>query len=116
MERTYELKMFLSLFAVNVPTLLVCLLAGVVILGRWREAQSAAVWAALGFGLVLILCFVMPFGQMMLQQWVFEDGQRANRMWAFTAFGIVGSVLHAMIYALLLAAIYAGRAKVGNVT
>jgi hypothetical protein len=116
MERSYDVKMFLSLFAVNVPTLLVCLVAGVVIMGRWRYAQSAAFWAALGFGLVLILCFVMPFGQMMLQRWVFEGGQRQTRMWAFTAFGIVGSVLHAVIYALLLAAIYAGRPKAANVT
>jgi hypothetical protein len=36
-------------------------------------------------------------------------------MWAFTAFGIVGSVLHAVIYALLLAAIYAGRPKADTV-
>ena len=106
-----QLKLFLSLFAMNVPTLLVCLVAGVVILGRWGQASRASFWAALGFGLVLVLCFVMPFAQMMLQQWVLEDGQRAIRMWAFTAFGILGSVLHAIIYALLLAAIYAGRAK-----
>jgi hypothetical protein len=110
-----QLKLFLSLFAVNVPTLLVCFVAGVVILGRWGQASRASLWAALGFGLVLILCFVMPFAQMMLQHWVFEDGQRANRMWAFTAFGIVGSVLHAVIYALLLAAIYAGRPKADTV-
>jgi hypothetical protein len=57
----------------------------------------------------------MPFTQMMLQQWVLEDGQRANRMWAFTAFGILGSALHAIIYALLLAAIYAGRSKTDTV-
>ena len=96
----------------NVPTLLVCLVTGVVILGRWREGSNASLWAALGFGLVLVLCFVMPLAQTMIQQWVLEEGQRASRMWAFTAFGIVGSVLRAVIYALLLAAIYAGRPKV----
>jgi hypothetical protein len=87
------------------------LCGGVIILGRWGQAPRASVWAALGFGLVLVLCFVMPLAQTMIQQWVLEDGQRASRMWAFTAFGIVGSVLHAMIYALLLAAIYAGRGE-----
>ncbi len=111
MEHTDQLKIFLSMFAVNVPTLLICFVAGVVILGRWREASSASLWALLGFGLVLVLCFLMPLAQTMLQQWVIENGQRASRMWAFTAFGIVGSVLHALIYALLLAAIYAGRPK-----
>ena len=111
MEHSDQLGTFLSLFAVNVPTLLICFVAGVVILGRWREASSASLWAALGFGLVLVLCFVMPLAQTMLQQWVMENGQRVSRMWAFTAFGIVGSVLRAIVYALLLAAIYAGRSK-----
>ena len=95
----------------NVPTLLVCFVAGVVILGRWREGSSASFYAALGFGLVLVLCFVMPLAQTIIQQWVFENGQRESRMWAFTAFGIAGSVLHAIVYSFLLAAIYAGRPK-----
>lgn len=111
MEHTDQLKLFASMFAMNVPTLLICLVAGVVILGRWRDAANASLWALLGFGLVLVLCFVMPLAQTMLQQWVFENGQRESRVWAFTAFGIVGSVLHAFIYALLLVAIYAGRPK-----
>jgi hypothetical protein len=110
-----QLKVFLSLLAVNVPTLLVCFVAGVVILGRWGQAPRASVWAALGFGLVLVLCFVMPLAQTLIQQWVFENGQRESRMWAFTAFGIVISVVHAINYALLLAAIYAGRPKAGGV-
>jgi CDP-diglyceride synthetase len=110
-----QLKIFLTSLAMNVPTLLVCLVAGVVILGRWREGASASFLALLGFGLVLVLCFVLPLGQTMIQQWVFENGQRASRMWAFTAFGIVGSVLRAVSYALLLAAIYAGRPKTGAV-
>jgi hypothetical protein len=110
-----QLKIFLTSLAMNVPTLLVCLVAGVVILGRWREGSSASFFAALGFGLVLVLCFVLPLGQTMIQQWVFQDGQRASRMWAFTAFGIVGSVLRAVSYALLLAAIYAGRPKAAAV-
>jgi hypothetical protein len=115
MEPANQLKLFLSLLATNLPTLIVCFIAGVVILGRWREGSSASFYAALGFGLVLVLCFVMPLAQTMIQQWVFENGQRATRMWAFTALGVVGSVLHAIIYALLLAAIFAGRRKAGNV-
>ena len=110
MESTSDqLRMFLSLFAVNVPTLLVCFVAGIMIVARWQQEPRVALWAGLGFGLALILCFAMPFVQMLLQRWVFEEGQRATRMWAFTAFGIAGSVLRAAIYALLLAAIFAGR-------
>jgi hypothetical protein len=111
MDSTFQMKLFLTSLAMNIPTLLVCMVAGVVILGRWREGSNALFFAALGFGLVLVLCFVMPLAQTLLQQWVFENGQRESRMWAFTAFGIAGSVLHAVIYALLLAAIYAGRPK-----
>ena len=111
MENTDQLKTFLSLFAMNLPALLVCFVAGVVILGRWRDAPGASLWALLGFGLLAVLCFVIPLGQTFLQQWVFENGQRASRMWAFTAFGIVNSVLRALIYAFLLAAIYVGRPK-----
>jgi hypothetical protein len=110
-----QLKLFLTSLAVNVPTVLVCFVAGVVILGRWREASNASLWALLGFGVVLALCFIMPLGQTMIQQWVFENGQREARSWAFTAFGIVGSVLRAISYALLLGAIYAGRQKPGTV-
>jgi hypothetical protein len=106
-----ELKQFSTSLAMNVPTLLVCLVAGVVILGRWREGSSASVRAALGFGIVLVLYFVIPLAQTMIQQLVLEPGQLASRMWTFTAFGIVGSVLHVVIYTQLLAAIYAGRPK-----
>jgi hypothetical protein len=58
-----------------------------------------------------VFCFIMPLAQTMIQQWVFENGHRASRMWAFTALGILGSVLHAIIYGLLLTAIFAGRRK-----
>jgi hypothetical protein len=116
MESTVQMKLFFTSLAMNVPVLLVCFVAGIVILGRWREGASASVFAALGFGLVLVLCFVLPLGQTMIQHWVFEDGQREARMWALTGFGIVGSVLRAVSYALLLAAIYAGRPKAGNVS
>jgi hypothetical protein len=109
----FQLKMFFSLLAVNVPSLIVCLVAGVVILGRWREAPNASFWAALGFGVVLVLCFAVPLAHTMLQQWVLDSGQRASRLWAFTGLAIAASVLHAVSYVLLLAAIYAGRSKTG---
>jgi hypothetical protein len=57
----------------------------------------------------LILCIVMPVVQTILQSWVFQSGQRADRMWAFTIVSIVGSVLDAATYAFLLLAVLAGR-------
>ena len=104
-------QMFLSMFATQLPTLFVCLVAGLVIVNRWKSASSASLWALLGFGLALILCFAMPIGQTLLQQWVFQGGQPELRMWTFRAFAVVGSVLHAGVYALLLVGVYAGRAE-----
>ena len=111
MNNTDEIKTFVSMFAVYLPRLIICLVACVVILAKWREARSGALWALLGFGLALILCFVMPVGQTVLQHWVLQNGDRANRMWAFSAFGMIGSVSQAVIYAFLLVAIFAGRSK-----
>lgn len=111
MNNADEIKTFLSTFAVYLPRVIICLVAVVVILAKWREARSGAIWALLGFGLALILCFVMPLGQTMLQHWALQSEDRASRMWAFSAFGMIGSVLQAVIYLLLLVAIFAGRPK-----
>jgi hypothetical protein len=111
MQNFDQIKVFLSMFAMYLPTLAVSLAAVVVILIKWRQASSASLWALLGFGLALALCFVMPAGHTLLQHWVIQSGQQASRVWAFTAFGLIGSVLHAVIYALLLVAIFAGRTK-----
>lgn len=111
MQSVDQLKIFLSMFAMYLPTLAVSLAAVIVILIKWRQASSGSLWALLGFGLALALCFVMPVGHTLLQHWVLRSGEQASRVWAFTAFGIVGSVLHAVIYALLLVAIFAGRSK-----
>jgi hypothetical protein len=115
MERVNDLPILLSLFGANVPTLLVCVVAGIVIVGRWQQGSSVSFWAALGFGLLLVLCFVIPLGQMMLRQWVFEPGELQTRAWAFTVFSVAASVLHAIIYACLLAAIFVGRPKADGV-
>lgn len=106
---TDQLRIFLSMFALNVPTLLVCAVVCVMIVGRWRQGSGYSFWAILGFGLALLLCFVMPAIQTALQQWVFQSGERISRAWVFSAFGVFASVLHAAIYACLLAAIFAGR-------
>jgi hypothetical protein len=106
-----RLKMFVSQVAENAPVLLVCVVAFIVILSRWRFGSSGSVWAALGFGLVLILCFVLPLAYMMIQQWALQGGQLQSREWVFSAFSVVVSVLRAIVYSLLLIAVYAGRPR-----
>ena len=111
-----QFKLFLSMFAMHLPTLLVCLVAGVVILTKWKLASTGSLWALLAFGLALLLCFAMPIGQTLLQQWVFQSGEQERRLWAFSTFAIAGSLLHAVVYALLLVAVFAGRSKPGVAT
>lgn len=104
-----QLRIFLSLFAMNLPTLLVCAVACIMIMGRWRQGSGYLFWAILGFGLALVMCFVIPAIQTVLQQWVFQSGDRVSRVWVFSVFGIIVSILHAAVYGCLLAAIFAGR-------
>jgi hypothetical protein len=111
MNNADEIRTFLSTFAVYLPRVIICLVACIVIVAKWREARGGAIWGLLGFGLALILCFVMPVGQTMIQHWVFQDSDRASRMWAFSVFGMVGSALQVVVYLFLLIAIFAGRSK-----
>jgi hypothetical protein len=107
---TDQLRVFLSLFIVHLPTLIVCAIALVLIVGRRQEGSSGySFWALAGFGGALALCFLVPAIQTALQQWVFQSGERMSRAWVFTAFGFVVSVLHAGIYGCLLMAIIGDR-------
>ena len=106
-----SIKLFLTTFAIYLPMLMVCVVAGVVILLKWRQGGSGSMWAILGFGLALALCFIMPAGHALLQHWVYFGGMQGSRMWAYSAFSIVGALLHALVYALLLVAVFAGRPK-----
>jgi len=110
MESSFDhLRVFLSLFVVNLPTFLVCAVACMVIVGRWGPGTRYSFWAILGFGLALLLCLVLPAVQTALQQWVFQSGERISRAWVFSVFGVTASLLHAAIYGCLLMAVVAGR-------
>ena len=74
MNNTNQIELLLSTFAIQLPTLLVCFVAGVVILGRWKQGSSGSMWALLGFGLAAVLCFAIPVGQTAVQQWVRHSG------------------------------------------
>jgi hypothetical protein len=101
--------MYLQLLLWQLPTLIVCLVACFMILTKRDAASRGALWALLGFGSVLVLCIVFPIVETILQSWVFQSGQRADRMWALSAVSIVSSVLHAAAYVFLLIAVLAGR-------
>ena len=85
-------------------------MAGVVVLGKWKEGSKGSMWALLGFGLATFLCFAIPVAQTAMQDWVIHSGHTMIES-ASTMAGvpIVWSVLRAATYALLLIAIFAGR-------
>lgn len=111
MENQDQIRMLLSMFAMQLPILLVCLVAGVIILVKWKQASHGSTWALLGFGLALILCVVIPVVQTSVQRWVVQGGDIAHRAFVFTGLSILWSVLRAITYALLLVAVFAGRSK-----
>ena len=110
MNNNDQIKLFLSMFAIQLPTLLVCFVAGVVILGRWKHGSRGSLWALLGFGLAAVLCFAVPVAQTVVQDWVRHGGYTTFESASVMAgISIVWSVLRAVTYALLLIAVFAGR-------
>jgi hypothetical protein len=110
MNNTDLLKLLLSTFAIQLPTLLVCFVAGVVILAKWKEGSKGSLWALLGFGLAAILCFAVPVAQTVVQDWIRRSGHTTIESASVMAgISIVWSVLRGVSYALLLIAAVAGR-------
>ncbi len=96
------------------PPILAALIAGVVIQRKWNLAPAASRWALLGFGLLLVLMLGWPFVQMALVQWAISGPLRDHPDWIVGISGLVGSGLHALVYLLLLVAIYTGRKTPGD--
>jgi hypothetical protein len=110
MNNTDQIKVLLSMFALQLPTLLVCLVAGVVILGRWKDGSKGSMSALLGFGLAAVLCFAVPVAQTAVQDWFSHGGHTMiENASVMAGISIVWSVLRAVTYALLLIAVFAGR-------
>ena len=110
MNNTDQIKLLLSMFAIHLPTLLVCFVAGIVILGRWKQGSKGSMWALFGFGLAAVLCFAIPVAQTAVQDWVRQNGHTIIESASVMAgISIVWSVLRAVSYALLLIAVFAGR-------
>ncbi len=103
------LKMYIQLFVISIPPMLVCLAACVIILCSWKSGRSWQLWALLGFGLGLIISVAIPITQASVQSWVVEGGNISSRAWIFSVLGGFWSFLHACVYGLLLVAVLEGR-------
>jgi hypothetical protein len=109
MNNMQQMTMLLSALATQLPVFVVCIVASVVVLVRWKEGARGSIWALLGFGLALTLCIVVPVVQTSVQHWIMESGDAARRASVFTGLSILWSLLRAATYALLLVAVFAGR-------
>jgi hypothetical protein len=111
MNNPDQIKLFLSAFTMQLPMFLVCLAASVIVLVRWKQAAQASIWALMGFASAAVLSILIPAVQAIIQQWVMQSGDVAQRASWFTSLAIVWSVLRAATYALLLVAVFAGRSN-----
>ena len=111
MNQTDQINAFLRMSLLQLPILIVCLAAGIVIVARWKQVSRGAMWALLGFGLALSLCFIIPAVQFAVQSLVIQHvDSNANRASLFTGLSFLWATLRAVSYGLLLMAILAGRA------
>src|SRR5258706_15848631 len=108
-----QVRMFLSMFSVQLPTLLVCVVAIVMVIVKWRLSSRASLWALLGFGLGLIICILIPMSLAIIQTWALQTANKAQRGVLFRGFSIFWSVLQGATYALLLVAVLIERPASG---
>ena len=111
-----QLTQMVSLFAAQVPVLIVSVLACMVIMTRKNDLGGATMWGLAGFGLSIALCVLIPVVQVLVQKWIMEGGSTgaAQRASVFTILAIVWSILRAASLAMLLMAIVAGRRAGGT--
>lgn len=115
-DDTSLLIFWIGRYLVQAPGLLVATVACVVVLVRRRHAPRGSTWALLGFGLALALGLIIPVGEVMSQRWMMESGDtRAQIGYVLTGVALLWNGLHAVVYALLLVAVFAGRSTPGAV-
>jgi hypothetical protein len=108
-----RLKIFISVFPLYLPTIIVCIAALAVIFNRWRQAPEASRYALMGFGTTLLVSLLMPVVRALVQSWALDNAGegRRTRMWVFTAFSFFSMIVQVVVYCFLLIAIYTGRRK-----
>ena len=107
-----DASMFVSLLVQQVPMFLVYLAAMFLALTLWRRCPTPC---ALTLGATGLL-FVVSIGQMLLNYYLFSarDGSGlspGNRTSILTVTNLAGSILRALGFGLLLAAVFHGRSR-----
>ena len=110
MSSTVQIQMLVSTFAMQLPSLLVCLAACVVVVVKWQQGSRGSIWALLGFGLALIICVAIPIVQSVVQPWIMQSSETMSQRAAIlSSLSVLWSLLRAVTYGLLLVAVFAGR-------
>ncbi len=93
----------------QLPAVLMCLAACIVLLSKWESNSASFRWALVGFGILLLIGFAVPVTQVYLQHWLRESGNAGNARLVYGISGGVWSVLRAAAYGFLLAAVLSTR-------
>jgi hypothetical protein len=110
MSPSSQLQVFLTSFLTQIPTLVVCAVAFIMLLARGKESCPGRSWALLGFGLALGLSVVVPLVQNAVQFSSHPGGDLVSRAWVFTGLSLFWSLVRAVSYACLLAGLLTRRA------
>lgn len=95
----------------QIPLMLVCIVALVMIVGRWNDFPKAAMWATCGFGIELLVCVVAPIVQVVVGRFVMGAVGYGNVSWIYMGLAVVWGLLRGVGYGCLLAAVLAERGK-----
>lgn len=100
----------LTQLAVQLPVLLVYLVGMILALMFWRRCPGACAYALLGAGLLLFLAIGQTVVNMYLVSHQSEIGVSMSNFGALlSAIAVVCSLIRALAYALLFAAVFVGR-------
>jgi len=99
----YFIRQFFRLLPNNLPTLLICLAAVVIVLAKRRQLSRAFLWALSGFSLAAFLHLLIPFGWAYVMRYPSHHLEMCLRILCY--------ILSAASYALLLIAVCARRSQ-----
>ena len=104
---------FLTQYAIQAPMLLVWLVGIALALLWWQRAPKVALVTCIVCGVFLLDALIGTFILVALPGMLIERGQSSAQIGsAFGLIGIVRSLLHAVLWAAVLFAIFSGRAVV----
>ena len=95
----------------NLPILLICLAAVVIVLAKRRQLSRAFLWSLAGFGLAAFVYLLNPLVWAYFSLWVNSNPYHHLQGYYRMCLWILSSILMAASYALLLIAVCASRSQ-----